>query len=56
MKQKDTGKEKFVEIKDSEEFKQSGRTLEDFTARLYSNAKGAEEDMIILGVDPDAPF
>ena len=55
MKQKDTGKEKFVEIKDSEEFKRSGRTLEDFTARLYSNLEGAEKDVIILGVDPDAP-
>ena len=56
MKQKDTGKEKFVEIKDSEEFKRSGRTLEDFTARLYSNLEGAEKDVIILGVDPNAPF
>ena len=56
MKQKGTGKEKFVEIKDSEEFKRSGRTLEDFTDRIYSNAEGAEEDMVILGVDPDAPF
>jgi hypothetical protein len=57
MKQKDTGKEEFLEmIKDSEEFKQSGRTLEDFTARLYSNAEGAEKDVIILGVDPNAPF
>lgn len=57
MKQKDTDKEKFMEmIKDSEDFRRSGRTLEDFVDRIYSNAEGAEKDMIILGVDPDAPF
>ena len=57
MKQKDIDKEKFMEmIKDSEDFRRSGRTLEDFVDRIYSNAEGAEKDMIILGVDPDAPF
>ena len=57
MKQKDTGKEKFMEmIKDSEDFKRSGRTLEDFVDRIYSNLEGAEKDVIFLGVDPNAPF
>ena len=43
-------------VKDSEDFRRSGRTLEDFVDRIYSNLEGAEKDVIILGVDPDAPF
>jgi len=46
-----TNPEKFVEVKDSEEYKRSGRDLEDFEARLDT-----AQDMIFLGVDPDAPF
>ena len=46
-----TNQEKFVEVKDSEEYKRSGRDLEDFEARLDT-----AQDMIFLGVDPDAPF
>ena len=46
-----TNQEKFVEVKDSEEFKRSGRDLEDFEGRLDT-----AQDMIFLGVDPEAPF
>ena len=51
MKQKPSEQEKIVDRKDSEEFKRSGRTLEDFEARCDS-----ADDIIFMGVDPDAPF
>ena len=50
MKQKPANQEKMADRKDSEEFKRSGRTLEDFEARCDA------DDIIFLGVDPDAPF
>jgi hypothetical protein len=51
MKQRPVNKEEIVDRKDSEEFKQSGRTLEDFEARCDS-----ADDITFLGVDPEAPF
>jgi hypothetical protein len=50
MKQKPSNQEKIVDRRDSERFKRSGRTLEDFEARCD------DDDIIIIGVDPDAPF
>jgi hypothetical protein len=51
MKQKEKQQEKIVDRKDSEDFKRSGRTLEDFEARCDST-----DDIIFIGVDPNAPF
>jgi hypothetical protein len=52
MKQRATDKsEAKNERENSEEFKRSGRTLEDFEARCDT-----ADDIIFLGVDPDAPF
>jgi hypothetical protein len=51
MKQRPENKEKIIDRKDSEEFKQSGRTLEDYEARCDS-----ADSIVILGVDPDSPF
>ena len=50
MKQRPVNKEK-NEREESEEFKRSGRTLEDFEARCDT-----ADGIIFLGVDPDAPF
>jgi hypothetical protein len=52
MKQRPENKEKIIDRKDSEEFKQSGRTFEDFDARCDS----AADSIVIMGIDPDAPF
>jgi hypothetical protein len=52
MKQKEKQQEEIVDRKDSEDFKRSGRSLEDFEDRCDNATVG----MVMIGYDPESPF